>query len=108
MLRMKNPAYFGFAVFLMLFSVLFCPSLIQAQTPRATLAITFNGNVVTSPQTVMTGQAVNLAYTVSGGSASGCTWQAVGVVGGFTATTQSSTVKLLTATDFKQPTLKIY
>ena len=80
----------------------------QAQTPMATLAITFDGNVVTSPQTVLTGQAVNLGYTVSGGSASGCTWQAVGGIGGFTATTQSSTVKMLAAADFKQPSMKIY
>jgi hypothetical protein len=106
--RMKNPAYFVSAVFLIFFSAMLSPSLIQAQTPRATLQIKFNGNVVTSPQTVMTGQAVNLSYAVSGGSASGCTWQAVRVIAGFSGTTQSSTVKMLAAADFKQPTMKIY
>ena len=84
------------------------PSFVQAQTPRTQLAITYNGNVVAGPQTVMTGQAVNLGYTVTGGSASGCTWAALGVIAGFTGTTQASTVTKVPTAAFKQPTMKFY
>jgi hypothetical protein len=110
MLRMKNPAYFGFAVFLILLSAVLSPNVIQAQTSKAKVSIVCNGQTMTTqPMTIMTGQAVNLSYTATGGTVIYPTWQvSFTSVTAYTATTQSATETPINISNLKQESVKMH
>src|ERR1700730_14406275 len=110
MRRMKNPAHLGFAVFLILFSAVLSPTLIQAQTPKAKVNIVCNGKVMTDqPQTILSGQAANLSYTVSGGSVVYPRWEMSGnAVADFQPTLQAGKVTPINISDLKQEAVKLH
>jgi hypothetical protein len=83
------------------------PALTRAQTPKAKVDITFNGKVVTGQtSTILSGQLVTLAYTVSGASMVKHQWLVPTiVVGNFVGSVQNDA---LTPANYLPATLTLH
>jgi hypothetical protein len=112
MSRIKNPACLGVAVFLVFFTTVLSPTLIQGQTlPRVKVNIVANGKVMTDqPITIFAGQAVTLSIKASiAGTVVYPTWQGSWTtVYAYPATVQSATVIPVSQAQLKQDTVKFY
>jgi hypothetical protein len=110
--RIRNSAYPGVAVFLVLFATVLCPSSIQAQTPpRVKVSIVANQQEMgTQPMTVFAGQAVTVSIKASvAGTVVSPRWQGSWTaVSDYPATVQSAKVIPVDIYQQKQDTVKFY